>query len=135
MLRNLVFCHALFKPPILYAIRTAARTPITSSITTRKPVGSGAIHGGQGADTRTPWARGQTWAIYGYTMMHRETGKAEYLAKATSLADIIMAHPNMPANSEINVPLVYAEYYFLEALLRYKALVTKSNRTHFGSAR
>ncbi len=173
-----------------------------------------AIHGGQGADTRTPWARGQTWAIYGYTMMHRETGKAEYLAKATSLADIIMAHPNMPAdkvpywdfgaetleatprdasaaavmasalielsqtandgkkyldyaraqlltlaspaflaeagtnggflltrstgylpaNSEINVPLVYADYYFLEALLRYKALVTKSNRTHFGNA-
>lgn len=28
---------------------------------------------------------------------------------------------NLPANSEINVPLSYADYYFIEALLRYKA--------------
>jgi unsaturated chondroitin disaccharide hydrolase len=29
---------------------------------------------------------------------------------------------NFPAGSEINVPLVYADYYFLEALLRYQQL-------------
>jgi hypothetical protein len=174
-----------------------------------------AIYGGQGADTRTPWARGQSWGLYGYTMMHRETGKAAYLEKAVSFAKVLMAHPNLPAdkvpywdfgatpgadtprdasaaaimasalielsqavpdgkvfldfareqlltlaspaflaeagtnggfiltrstghlpgNSEINVPLVYADYYFLEALLRYKALATGSKRVHFGQAR
>jgi hypothetical protein len=174
-----------------------------------------AIHAGQGADTRTPWSRGQAWGIYGFTMMHRETGKPEYLARARSLTDAVIAHPNLPAdqipcwdlgvragdgtprdasaaaimasalielsqlapagdryltfardqllalasppylaepgtnggfllahstghlpgNSEIDVPLVYADYYFLEALLRYRALVTKSPRTPLGASR
>lgn len=170
------------------------------------------IYGNQGADVRTPWARGQAWGLYGYVMMHRETGKPEYLEKAVSLAKVLMQHPNLPAdkipywdfgakpgndtprdasagaviasallelshlvpdgkvfrdfareqllslaspaflaepgtnggfilarstghlpgNSEINVPLVYADYYFLEALLRYKTLVKGGKRTHFG---
>lgn len=174
-----------------------------------------AYHANQGADVRTPWARGQAWGLYGFTMMHRETGKPEYLAKAIALADLLMAHPNLPAdkvpywdfgaqplestprdssaaavmasalielsqsakdggkyldfareqlltlaspeflaesgtnggfiltrstghlpeNSEINVPLVYADYYFLEALLRYRALATGAKRVHFGAAR
>lgn len=29
---------------------------------------------------------------------------------------------NMPAHSEIDVPLTYADYYFVEAMLRYKEL-------------
>jgi len=29
----------------------------------------------------------------------------------------------LPANSEVDVPLTYADYYFIEALLRYKALI------------
>lgn len=162
----------------------------------------------QGADNRTAWARGQGWAIYGFTMMFRETGKKEYLEKASSLADTIMSHPNLPSdkvpywdfgaepgektprdasaaaviasalvelstlaedggkyldfarqqmlslaspaylsvpganggfllahstghlpvNSEIDVPLVYADYYFLEALLRYDAVMRKTKR-------
>ena len=174
-----------------------------------------AYHATQGADTRTPWARGQSWGIYGYAMMFRETGKPEYLAKAISLAEFCMAHPNMPAdaiptwdygisaaagvprdasaaavmasalveisqlapngqkfldyarrqllslaspaylaepgsnggfllahstghlpgNSEIDVPLVYADYYFLEALLRYRAIATGAPRIHFGAAK
>lgn len=174
-----------------------------------------AIHGGQGADVRTAWARGQAWGLYGYTMMHRETGKPEYLEKAISFAKVLMTHPNMPTdgvpywdfgakpgedtprdasaaavmasalielsgvapdgkpfmdfarkqlltlaspaflaaagtnggfiltrstghlpgNSEINVPLVYADYYFLEALLRYRAVVTGKQRTHFGATK
>ena len=174
-----------------------------------------AIYAGQGADVLTPWSRGQSWGIYGFTMMHRETGRPEYLARAISLAEAVINHPNMPAdkvpcwdlgvqagdgvprdasaaaimasalielsqlapggdkflslardqllalaspaylaepgtnghfllrhstghlpgNSEIDVPLVYADYYFLEALLRYRALVTKNPRTHFGGAR
>lgn len=173
------------------------------------------IHGMQGADVRTPWARGQSWGLYGYTMMHREIGKAEYLECATKLADFLINHPNLPAdkvpywdfgveggedtprdvsaaaviasamielsqraengqrfldfakaqlislaspaflaeektnggfiltrstghlpgNIEINVPLNYADYYFLEALLRYRAVIEKSERKHFGEAK
>jgi hypothetical protein len=174
-----------------------------------------AYHATQGADVRTPWARGQSWGLYGYVMMFRETGKPEYLEKAVSLAKILMAHPNMPAdkvpywdfgakpgentprdasaaavmasalvelsqikpdgnvfldyargqlltlsspeflaepgtnggfiltrstghlpaNSEINVPLVYADYYFLEALLRYRDIAKGKARVHFGAAK
>ncbi len=174
------------------------------------------IHAGQGADTRTAWARGQGWAIYGYAMMFRETGKPEYLAKAAAVADFVMSHPNFPADKvpywdfgaaagsetprdasaaavmaaglvelaglsgegkggkyldlaraqllslgspaylaedganggflllhstghlpeggEINSPLCYADYYFLEALLRYRALVQKTDRKSFGAS-
>ncbi len=42
---------------------------------------------------------------------------------------------HLPGNSEINVPLVYADYYFLEALLRYRAVVTGKQRTHFGATK
>ncbi|MCB1130095.1 MAG: glycoside hydrolase family 88 protein, partial [Verrucomicrobiae bacterium] len=162
----------------------------------------------QGADVRTAWARGQAWALYGFTMIHRETGKPEYLERAERVAAFVMHHPNLPedgvpmwdfgckptseeprdasagaimasaflelstlvengepyrnmaarqlrvlaspeflakpgtnggfiltrstghlpANSEINVPLNYADYYFLEALLRYRALMEGKNR-------
>lgn len=176
-----------------------------------------AHHACQGADVRTAWARGQSWALYGFTMMHRETGKKEYLDLALNLADVLMNHPNMPKDkvpywdfgaepsettprdassaaiiasalielsgfakgtksdeflnfaqeqlltlsspaflaesgtnghfiltrstghlpgkSEINVPLNYADYYYLEALLRYRGLKTKTDRPHFGSIR
>ena len=50
----------------------------------------------QGADVRTAWARGQAWALYGFTMMHRETGKPEYLACAEKVAAFIMNHPDLP---------------------------------------
>jgi uncharacterized protein YyaL (SSP411 family) len=42
---------------------------------------------------------------------------------------------HLPANSEINVPLIYADYYFLEALLRYRALVKGEKRLHFGQTK
>ena len=173
------------------------------------------IYGCQGADVRTPWARGQSWALYGFTVMFRETGKPEYLEQAEKVARFVMNHPNMPedrvpnwdfgvnpgpkvprdasaaavmasgllelsqlakdgapykeyamkqllslssapylaeagtnggfiltrstghlpVNSEINVPLVYADYYFLEALLRYRAMAKGEKRLSFGETR
>jgi hypothetical protein len=156
----------------------------------------------QGAADSSAWARGQAWALYGYTMMYRETRKPEYLSQAAAIAQFVMNHPRLPAdkvpywdfeapgipqeprdasaaaimasglielsqqakpdlrpkfldlarqqllslssnaylagpgenggfllrhcvghrpkNSEVDVPLVYADYYFLEALLRYR---------------
>ncbi|WP_017258761.1 glycoside hydrolase family 88 protein [Pedobacter arcticus] len=158
----------------------------------------------QGAADSSAWARGQAWALYGYTMMYRETKNKKYLAQAEGIAKFVINHPNMPkdkvpywdfdapkipneerdasaaaifassllelstftkaenkklyfstaeqmlvslaspaytaklnennnfilkhsvghkpGNSEINTPLVYADYYYLEALLRYKKL-------------
>ena len=50
----------------------------------------------QGLADSSAWARGQAWALYGYTMMYRETGKTEYLSQAKSVANFIMTHPRMP---------------------------------------
>jgi rhamnogalacturonyl hydrolase YesR len=159
------------------------------------------IRRGQGASCLTAWSRGQSWAIYGFTMMYRETGKKEYLQFAQKLSDYAIYHRSMPADgipywdygapgeerdtsaaavmasgllelskyvssdkgreyrafavkqllslasneyfaaqgenggfilkhgvghkpgkSEIDVPLNYGDYYFLEALLRFKAM-------------
>ena len=156
----------------------------------------------QGAANCSPWARGQAWGLYGYTMMYRFTKNKMYLNQAKNIAKFILHNPNLPAdklpywdfeaplipfakrdasaaaiiasallelcryanpvekkeylsaaevilrslsndtyrakagenggfilkhstgaypfNSEIDVPLVYADYYFLEALKRYK---------------
>lgn len=155
----------------------------------------------QGAANCSAWARGQGWALYGYTMMYRFTKNPAYLKQANGIAHFILKHPSLPAdkipfwdfdagqipyakrdasagaliasallelgqynakdkneyktaaetmlrslssdayraklgenggfllmhstgalplNSEIDVPLVYADYYFLEALARYK---------------
>lgn len=161
----------------------------------------------QGNADSSAWARGQAWALYGFTMMYRETKKTEYLQQAQKIAAFIMQHPRLPADkvpywdfddaaipnaprdssaaaiissallelgnyvepslaqrytgfaeqqlrslsspaylaapgenggfllkhatghkpagSEIDVPLSYGDYYFLEALLRYKAKLEK----------
>ena len=56
------------------------------------------IERGQGASCETAWARGESWAIYGYAMLYRETGHRRYLDFAMKLADFAMNHPNMPAD-------------------------------------
>ena len=53
---------------------------------------------GQGASTETAWSRGQSWAIYGYTMMYRETKDPAYLEFAQKVSDFAINHPNMPAD-------------------------------------
>lgn len=156
----------------------------------------------QGAADSSAWARGQGWALYGYTAMFRETNIKEYREQARHIAWFILQHPhlpadkipywdfdapgipnalrdassaaviasalielsgyvskkerkkyrsaavqmlrslsspryhseqgetggfilkhsagNIPAQSEMDVPLTYADYYYIEALLRYK---------------
>ena len=157
----------------------------------------------QGYADDSAWARGQAWALYGYTMMFRETGKAAFLEQAEKVARMLLprlpydgipywdfddpeipftykdasagaimcsafielgtltpdkalakackamaekqirtlaspeylASPgtnggfllkhsvgNLPGDAEIDVPLPYADYYFLEALCRYHVL-------------
>jgi len=52
----------------------------------------------QGAFDESAWSRGQGWALYGYTMMYRETKKKAYLRQAQKIADYILSHPNLPAD-------------------------------------
>ncbi|MDY5354883.1 DUF4995 domain-containing protein [Bacteroides pyogenes] len=44
----------------------------------------------QGKNDDSSWARGQAWAVYGYTSCYRETKDSIYLNFATKIADMIM---------------------------------------------
>ncbi len=50
----------------------------------------------QGFADESAWARGQSWGLYGYTMMYRETREKRYLVQAEGIADFLLGHPNMP---------------------------------------
>lgn len=162
-------------------------------------------HTAQGYSDSSLWARGQSWGLYGFTVMYRETKVQNYLDQAEHIADLLISDKNMPrdgipfwdysdpsipntprdvsagcimasallelykyadkersekyyafaekilhslasetymanpgtngnfillhsvsnkpANSQVDVPLNYADYYFVEALLRYKEAV------------
>jgi rhamnogalacturonyl hydrolase YesR len=156
----------------------------------------------QGYANESSWTRGQAWALYGFTMMYRETKMDEFLSMAKNIAHFIINQdgisqgqipywdfnaPNIPNEpydassaavissalfelynysnnsehlyvaqkllrtlsseeflsevgenkgfllkhstgskpygSELDVPLVYADYYFLEAIIRSKEYV------------
>ncbi|MDL2208490.1 glycoside hydrolase family 88 protein [Parabacteroides sp. OttesenSCG-928-O15] len=159
----------------------------------------------QGYADSTLWARGQAWAIYGYTMVYRETGEQRFLDFAEKVTDLYLNRlpeneyvpywdfdapsiPNEPRDasaaaivasallelqdyvvdpekkeayrqaavnmlkelssaqyqsgeknpsfllhstghwpngSEVDASIIYADYYYIEALLRYKALTSK----------
>lgn len=158
----------------------------------------------QGYSDESAWARGQAWALYGFTMTYRETKNPIFLEQAKKIANFIINHKNFPKdgvpywdfddpqipntyrdasagaiicsallelqkyvdkkhaklylkvakqqiktlssskfranlgengnfilkhsvgskpeNSELDVPLTYADYYYIEALIRYKKL-------------
>jgi unsaturated chondroitin disaccharide hydrolase len=52
----------------------------------------------QGAADESSWSRGQSWGLYGYTMMYRETKEQRYLDFAQKIAGFLINHPNMPAD-------------------------------------
>jgi len=70
----------------------------------------------QGAFDESAWARGQSWGLYGFTMMYRETKKTEYLSFAQNIADFLLGHKNMPADKipywdydAIDIPNTYRD--------------------------
>jgi unsaturated chondroitin disaccharide hydrolase len=157
----------------------------------------------QGYSDQSTWMRGQSWAVYGFTMVYRETrditflrfaqhvadafiarlphdyvpywdnddpaGKAaprdasagcvaasallelstylphekgeyyfgiaehiltslstaRYQARKASPAFLLHSTGHWPAHSEVDASIIYADYYYLEALLRYRALSRK----------
>lgn len=54
----------------------------------------------------------------------------EYLADTGENGNFILKHSvgSLPGNSEVDVPLTYADYYYIEALMRYKALLNKRGK-------
>lgn len=52
----------------------------------------------QGYADESRWARGQAWALYGYTMCYRFTHLKRYLEQAVKVADFILHHPAIPAD-------------------------------------
>ncbi|MFZ4455938.1 MAG: glycoside hydrolase family 88 protein [Bacteroidales bacterium] len=64
----------------------------------------------QGFNDSSSWARGQAWALYGYTMMYRETKDSKYLDQAQKVAQFILNNPNLPKDKipywDFNAPRI-----------------------------
>ncbi|UCS95772.1 glycoside hydrolase family 88 protein [Echinicola marina] len=50
----------------------------------------------QGLADDSAWARGQSWGLYGFTVMYRDTKDPKYLEQAEKIAAFTLEHPNMP---------------------------------------
>lgn len=50
----------------------------------------------QGYSDDSSWARGQSWAVYGFTMTYRYTKDKAYLKQAEATAQFFINHKNMP---------------------------------------
>lgn len=53
-----------------------------------------------GLGKESAWARGQAWALYGFTMLYRQTEEPEFLAQSKKLADFIIK--NLPEDGVPN---------------------------------
>ncbi len=111
---NMLNLELLFAATRLTGDSTFYRIAVTHANTTLKnhfrPDGStyhvvdydpetGAVkhrHTHQGYSHESTWARGQAWALYGYTMAYRETGNPDYLQKALDVAEWL--HQRLPAD-------------------------------------
>ncbi len=60
----------------------------------------------------------------------RTFASLEYTAGLGENGDFILKHSvgSFPHKSEVDVPLTYADYYYVEALMRYKKIVLKKNK-------
>jgi hypothetical protein len=52
----------------------------------------------QGAADSSAWSRGQSWGLYGYTVMYRETHDKKYLDQANHIAGFLLNNPGLPAD-------------------------------------
>jgi unsaturated chondroitin disaccharide hydrolase len=52
----------------------------------------------QGFSDSSAWARGQSWGLYGFTLMYRYTRDPRYLDQAEHIAHFLLTNPNLPAD-------------------------------------
>lgn len=52
----------------------------------------------QGYANESAWARGQAWALYGYTLCYRETKDMTYLNQAEKVAQYLLTNKDLPAD-------------------------------------
>jgi hypothetical protein len=64
--------------------------PLTGAVQQKKTA--------QGAADSSAWARGQSWGLYGYTVMYRETHDKKYLEQADHIAHFILGNDHLPAD-------------------------------------
>jgi len=68
----------------------------------------------QGYADESAWARGQSWALYGYTMMYRCTNDPAYLEQAKKIAEFLTNHPNLPRDKipywDFSAPITKTTY-------------------------
>ena len=99
----------------------------------------------QGYSNTSMWARGQAWAIYGFTMCYRETGNPLFLQVAQRAADVYLKR--LPSDSyvpywDFDAPSIpdeprdaSAAAVVSSALLELSTYVDKKkSETYFGSA-
>ncbi|MCZ4243984.1 glycoside hydrolase family 88 protein [Pedobacter punctiformis] len=64
----------------------------------------------QGYANESAWARGQAWALYGYTMCYRETKNKAYLAHADGIVNFILSSKVTPEDGipywDYNDPMI-----------------------------
>jgi unsaturated chondroitin disaccharide hydrolase len=64
----------------------------------------------QGYSDESSWARGQAWAVYGFTMTYRYTKDKAYLKQAEATANFFINHKNMPEDGipfwDFNAPTI-----------------------------
>jgi rhamnogalacturonyl hydrolase YesR len=69
----------------------------------------------QGFADESCWSRGQAWALYGYTMVYRETKDPQFLVQAEKIADYILTRPGIKKGQipywDFNAPNVPNEPY------------------------
>jgi rhamnogalacturonyl hydrolase YesR len=68
----------------------------------------------QGYSDDSSWARGQAWAVYGFTMAYRYTKDKAYLKQAEATAQFFINHKNMPEDGipywDFNAPTIPNTY-------------------------
>ncbi|HEY4107976.1 glucuronyl hydrolase [Puia sp.] len=94
----------------------------------------------QGFADSSAWARGQSWGLYGYTMVYRSTHDQKYLDQARHIAHFLLTNPNLPADKipywDFNAPNIpYALRDASAAAVMASALIELSHYVQRDEAR
>ncbi|MCL4639132.1 MULTISPECIES: glycoside hydrolase family 88 protein [Olivibacter] len=96
----------------------------------------------QGYNDESCWARGQAWALYGFTVLYRETSNPTYLNYAEHIAEYILNEPNLPKDKvpywDFNAPDIPNTYrdasaaaIMSAAFLELSGYSTNNGKTYF----